>query len=99
MTTLKKTNIVAVIVGIISAFFGGYVQYRGQSNVKNACSYLDPILIDILAFIAALFLIIEGFCRIWENRNVTFKRHITRIIRIGFGCSILTLHVMQFMHK
>ncbi|MFA5856538.1 MAG: hypothetical protein WC867_04220 [Candidatus Pacearchaeota archaeon] len=63
------------------------------------CSYLDPIIIDILAFIAGLFLIIEGFYEIHRYKESKLTNQTTRIIRIAFGCAIVTLHIMQFLHK
>jgi len=63
------------------------------------CTYLDPIITDVLAFIAAIFLIVDGFWRILENPSSLFKRQLTRIVRILFGCAIVTIHILQVMHK
>lgn len=63
------------------------------------CSYLDPVTVDFLAFVAALFLIIEGIYRLHEHKYATLSKQFTRSIRIAFGCAIVTLHVMQFLHK
>ena len=75
-----------------------WIQISGQSGL-NGCSYLDPIIIDVLALLASLFLIIEGFARISEHKSASLKRQSTRILRICAGFSILTLHIMQFVHK
>jgi hypothetical protein len=75
------------------------IQLNGQNQITEKCSYLDPWIIDLLAFLAALFLIIEGFTKIIKHPNASIKRQFTRIIRIIFGCSILTLHIIQFLHK
>lgn len=83
-----------VVVAIVT-----WVQLTGQNKVSSGCSYLDPITIDILAFLAAIFLIIEGFIRMTINFNESLKKQFSRIIRIVFGFCILTLHIMQFFHK
>jgi len=75
------------------------IQFYGQSKINSQCSYLDPILVDFLAFGAALFLFLEGIYRIFENPNYSLKKQITVIIRIAFGCAIITLHIIQFIHK
>ena len=94
----KKTLITIFIFSIISIIIAIIVQLKGQSSV-NGCSYLDPITIDILAFTASLFLIIEGTARIIEHPNASLKRQFTRIIRVSAGFAILSLHIMQFVHK
>jgi hypothetical protein len=96
---LKKTLLVASLVSLIVIVLVTYVQLSGQNKIAVGCSYLDPITIDLLAFLAALFLVIEGFARIIEHPHASLIRQTTRIIRIAFGFSILTLHIIQFMHK
>ena len=97
-THLRKTLFVTGIFCVLAIIMAAYVQWNGQNNVLG-CSYLDPIIIDILAFGAGLFLAIEGFVRILEHPSATVKRQFTRIIRVSAGCAIVTLHVMQFVHK
>jgi hypothetical protein len=75
------------------------VQLKGQSFLSSGCSYLDPITIDLLAFGVAVFLLIEGVYRINEHKNMGVKKQLTRIIRIGIGCAIITLHVLQVLYK
>jgi heme/copper-type cytochrome/quinol oxidase subunit 4 len=96
---LKRTLIFTFIICLIVIVVVTWVQLIGQSKISVGCSYLDPITIDLLAFFAALFLVIEGFARIIEHPNASIKRQLTRIIRIGFGCAITTLHILQFLHK
>ncbi len=96
---LKKTLIVTLITSLITTALAVIVQLKGESRVRFACSYLDPITIDLLAFGGGLFLIIEGLYRIDEHSNATIKSQITRIIRVAGGCAIITLHIMQFIHK
>lgn len=96
---LKKTLIFATVFCIIVVLFVFYIQIYGQNKIVVGCSYLDPIAIDLLAFFTALFLIIEGFIKIFKQPGASVRRQLTRIIRITFGCSILVLHIMQFIYK
>jgi|TARA_B100001971_G_scaffold175959_1_gene169807 Na+/H+ antiporter NhaD/arsenite permease-like protein len=97
-SNLKKTLIATFFSSFIAILLAISIQLNGQKST-NGCSYLDPIIIDILAFLAGIFLIIEGLARVYEHPNATIKRQLTRIIRIMAGFGILTLHVMQFIHK
>ncbi len=94
-----KIRIVLIIVSLVVVATAAVIQLTGQSKVSDLCSYLDPISIDILAFIAGIFLIVEGFYSIYNNKNLGLKRQLHRIIRIALGFAILTLHLIQFMHK
>ncbi|MDP1729165.1 MAG: hypothetical protein Q8L27_03120 [archaeon] len=96
---LINTLVVTSVICLVVVIFVVYIQLFGQNSITVGCSYLDPITIDLLAFLAALFLVIEGFARIIEHPNATLKLQATRIIRIAFGCAILTLHIIQFIHK
>lgn len=98
-SNLKKTLIVTFIISLIVIISVALIQLYGQSKIVSGCSYLDPITIDLLAFLAALFLVIEGFARIIEHPHASLSRQTTRIIRIAFGFAIVTLHIIQFMHK
>ena len=95
---LKKTLLTTFISSFLAVILATSVQLNGQRST-NGCSYLDPILIDILAFLASIFLIVEGLARIYEHPNATIKRQLTRIIRIMAGFGILALHIIQFIHK
>jgi hypothetical protein len=99
MKNLKKNLIVTFIVCFIVILSSAIIQLTGQSKITYACSYLDLILIDILALSAALFLIIEGFVKILKHPKETFLNQSTRIIRVAFGFAIVTLHVLQILHK
>jgi hypothetical protein len=96
---LKRILIFTIIICVIAVITSSLVQLYGQNKINQQCSYLDPITIDFLAFAAALFLVIEGFARIIEHPAASFKRQFTRIIRIAFGFAIITLHLIQIMHK
>ncbi len=74
------------------------IQLNAQSKIE-LCSYLDPIVIDIFALIFGLFLVIEGLAGIYEHPSASSKRQFTRIVRVAMGFAILTLHIMQFVHK
>ena len=95
-TKIKLYTFTFCILVIIVALF---VQLKGQSFLSKGCSYLDPVTIDLLAFGVAVFLVIEGIYRINEHKNMGLKKQFTRIVRVGIGCAIITLHVLQFLHK
>lgn len=98
MKNFTKTATFTSAATLFAIWISYYVQVTGQDET-NGCSYLDPITIDILAFVAATFLIIEGLVRIALNRDKPFKTQFTRSIRVAFGFAISTLHLMQFFHK
>ena len=99
MKNLKKTLLVTSVVCFFTILISAVIQIVGQNKITFACSYLDPIIIDILALSAALFLIIEGFVRIFEHPKASLLSQATRIIRISFGFAIVTLHIIQILHK
>jgi len=99
MKNIYKTSIFTVtniLVFIGSALF---IQIKNQNRLVEKCSYLVPVTIDVLAFIAASFLVVEGIYKIVENKDVTWQKQVTRSFRIAFGFSILTLHVLQVIYK
>ena len=99
MKNINKTIIFTTILSSIFMISAFVVQLRGQNNLKKGCSYLDPILIDVLAFCVAFFLVIEGIYGIFKYKEEPLKSQITRSIRIAVGFTILALHTMQFIHK
>lgn len=99
MKNSNKTIIFTLILSFITSLIAFIVQIKSQSKVEVLCSYIDPVLIDVLAFSGALFLISDGIYRIWEHKDANLKKQITRSVRIALGFAILTLHVMQFIHK
>ena len=94
-----KTRIVLIVLSIIVVTIVFLVQINGQSSIATACSYLDPVYVDFLAFTASLFLIIEGGLSIYKHKGAVLKKQIPRMLRIIIGLSILVLHTMQFVHK
>ena len=95
---LRKTLFVTFAISFLAVILAMLVQLNAQSKIE-LCSYLDPIVIDIFALIFGLFLVIEGLARIYEHPNASLKRQFTRIIRVAMGFAILTLHIIQFVHK
>ena len=94
----KKTLLTTFIFCLLVIISVGLFQFYSQAKVTN-CSYLEPIIIDILAFIAAVFLVIEGLYRIHEHKNSIISAQFSRILRIALGCAIITIHVIQLIHK
>ena len=99
MKNFNKTIIFTTTISILSVIGTLIIQLRGQNSVGKGCSYLDPILIDIMAFLVAVFLIIEGTYSIFKNKEEPLKNQITRSVRIAIGLTILTIHILQFIHK
>jgi hypothetical protein len=95
---MKKPLLFAALFSAATITTVYFVQTRGAAKT-SACSYLDPIAIDILAFAAALFLVIEGVMRIIQQPKESWNVQFGRAIRIGFGCAIITIHALQAMHK
>lgn len=94
----SKTFSLLTAGSLVSVFFAGYIQNRASQTVSS-CSYLDPVLIDVVALIAGFFLIVEGVLAIFRQRNIFWAYQLTRILRVCLGCSITTIHILQFIHK
>lgn len=94
---MNKSTIFTYILASLGSIIALIVQLRAENNLTK-CSYLDPIIVDILATAGALFLIIEGFYKI-DLSNGSIKDNLTRSLRVALGAAILTLHIMHFMHK
>lgn len=99
MKNLHKTLLFALILSLIAASMTLYLQLTLEDLIKQKCSYLDPAIIDGLAFLVTLFLIIEGLIRIFEHPNASLKRQLTRTIRIAIGFAILIIHIQHLLHK
>lgn len=96
MKNITKTTIFTAGFSFSAILIAIITQLYGEKSVSSKCSYLDPITIDILAFLAALFLTVEGIVRIYEHKNYSLSRQATRAMRVAFGCAIMTLHIMHF---
>ncbi len=99
MKTYTKTKLFTAGLCLIVIIIALIIQLKGQSFAQGGCSYLDPIIIDLLAFAVAIFLVIEGIYRLNEHKNMGLKGQLTRSIRIAVGCAIITIHVLQFFAK
>ncbi|MFA5855887.1 MAG: hypothetical protein WC867_00890 [Candidatus Pacearchaeota archaeon] len=98
MNNLKKTLLLTIIFSFIAIFIASYIRITAISQLNLYCSYLNPLIIDILATLFAIFLILEGSFRIYEHPNAILKRQYTRIMRIVIGFAILTLHTFEFFY-
>ncbi|MBS3083697.1 hypothetical protein J4423_02735 [Candidatus Pacearchaeota archaeon] len=99
MKNFERTILYTVLISLITIGFVTVVQLKGQQDISSNASYLDPITIDVLAFLASFFLIFEGAYRIWEHKNDRYRKQFTRSLRIAFGVAILTTHIIQTMFK
>jgi hypothetical protein len=97
-SNLRKTVAVTAVTSLLSAWVSFSIQNTANKSV-GSCSYLDPITIDIVALLAGLFLFVEGLADIAFHRHLTVVKQSGRMIRICFGVSIVTIHIMQFLHK
>ena len=99
---MMKNRIINYLFTSVSALFAIvlslYVQLNGQKNLDR-CSYLDPVIVDILALSAGIFLVIEGLYKIIKHRDDLPLYNFTRVVRVAFGCAIITLHIIHFLHK
>jgi hypothetical protein len=97
-TNLFQTILVTGLLSLGCIFIAFMVQYQANRSVSS-CSYLDPVIIDVLATVFAIFLIIEGLVEIFRYRDYPLFKQLTRSIRVCLGFAILTIHIMQFIHK
>jgi len=95
---LKRTFLVAFTLSFLTSLIVYIVQSHSNA-VTDSCSYLDPIVIDILAFCAGTFLIVESTVDIFKHKNSMVRCQLTRCVRMALGFSILTIHILQFIHK
>ncbi|MEK6849250.1 MAG: hypothetical protein AABY01_01620 [Nanoarchaeota archaeon] len=98
MKPIHKTTLLAIVICAATILTATYVQLSAH-GILPPCSYLDPPIVDYLAFSAGLFLLIEGAYSINKNKNIATNHQLARIMRIAFGCAIVTLHTLQFLHK
>jgi hypothetical protein len=96
--SLYRTLLVTCLFSLGCIFVAFMIQNQANHSVTS-CSYLDPISVDILATIFAFFLISEGLFDIFRCKHYPLKSQLTKSIRVGLGFAILTIHVMQFIHK
>jgi len=99
MKNIHKTIIMTLTLLLLSVIGSIIVQITGQNSLTVNCSYVDPLTVDVLAFIVTLFLIFEGLYKIFKEPDLYFTKQITRSIRIAMGSAILAMHILQVMYK
>lgn len=100
MKKIIKHLIITFIFVVFVMIFIAIVQKSGENVlINNPCSYIDKEITDILAVSMALFLIIEGLYRMIEHKDYDLKYQLTRILQVGIGGAIITLHIMQFFFE
>jgi len=85
---LLITNIVGltIVIAIIITIF-----VFNTSFARNA--------IDYFSFVAALFLIVDGFYKIGHYKNDPyFPNQLIRHVRIIIGTCVFTIHVLQYAY-
>jgi len=95
---LKTTLFFSFGLSAVFSFFV-YVVQSTASNSVDSCSYLDPITIDILALMAGIFLFVEATIDIIGHGENMLKNQLSRCARMVLGACIVTIHIMQFLHK
>ena len=97
-SSLSKTLLFTLFLSIASISIAFIIQSHANRSVRS-CSYLDPIAVDIFALAFAVFLILEGYWDIFRHKHYPLKAQVTKSVRISIGFAILTIHIMQFIHK
>lgn len=98
MPPIKKTLALAAAMSGATSFIAAFIQLGANKKVSS-CSYLDPVIIDITAFTAGCFLVVESLVDIFYHRDSPVSKQLTRCVRMAFGSAIVTIHVLQFVHK
>ena len=60
-------------------------------------SSFAEVTIDWFAFLAGIFLIVEGLYKIFTSKVPAIKDQILRSIRVVIGTCVFTIHLLQFM--
>ena len=83
--TIGSAMILLAIAGALSAYL------FKTAFAKNT--------IDYFSFVAALFLIVDGFYKIGHYREEPyFPNQFVRQLRIVIGACVFTIHVMQYVY-
>lgn len=98
MSQLQKSLALAVAMSGATASIAASIQLTANKSVSS-CSYLDPITIDIVALVVGCFLVIESLVDIIQHRDSFVLKQLTRCVRMAFGSAIMTIHILQFIHK
>jgi hypothetical protein len=89
----RTATILAVSLSVLTSAVATIIFIANHKNITLNCSYLDPPLVDVIALLGSIFLIGEGFLAL--RRNGTKAQQLSRVVRILFGASVLTIHVLQ----
>ena len=100
----KKVLISTFLLSLLIVLFDIYIQLNSMNSIAQKCSYLDPWIIDFLAFFASIFLIVEGFEKKISRRNwgALFINVVLNYILIPYlgiiGASIATFMSVFIAH-
>jgi len=94
----RETMFCTLGLSLIAIVVSAWIQTKAENRI-DSCSYLDPVIIDFVAFLAGLFLVAEGLIGIFKHKSSSINNQLARIIRVSIGFAILTLHIIQFLHK
>ncbi|MFA5088444.1 MAG: hypothetical protein WC552_05355 [Candidatus Omnitrophota bacterium] len=94
---LKTLMFSAGLVSISSC--AAFMLQSSANKTVDACSYLDPVSIDILALAIAVFLVVESLAAIIKYKKDLLRDQLTRCVRLSIGSAIFVIHIMQFIHK
>jgi len=83
---LKKQRLILVIILTMLVTSFCFVMSDTPDKV-----YLNPFYVDIIVFMAGLYLLVDGFLYLEK------KRFYSNVLRVAIGTAIITIHFMQFI--
>lgn len=92
----KNTYLVITLL-LASALAATAFWYDDYSAEIPNCSYLNPFLIDILAFIIGILLVIDALYHAANPKTRAQWGFI--LMRFAIGVAIITVHVYQVIRK
>ncbi len=87
---MGKTSLTIVVLAILIAT--AWIATCGIFDSPFA-----EIAIDWLAFLAGIFLIVEGIYKMLRSKVVFSTDQLLRAFRVVIGTCVFTIHVLQFM--
>ena len=87
---MKKTTLFTIIFVFLIALTG-YVTW------KVFGSNFAEVTIDWFAFLAGIYLVIEGIYSIVRYKAPIFPTQLRRATRVIIGTCVFTIHLLQFM--
>jgi len=60
-------------------------------------SRFAEMTVDYFAFLAGIFLVVEGVYKILSSRSSSLSNQVLRAIRVTIGGCIFTIHLLQLM--